>query len=57
MIANKTINRKTMEEKHRLVKVNTIKHKEARAIGTEWICANTWYQLKLTELFESFGWS
>jgi hypothetical protein len=57
MIANKTIDRKTMEEKHRLVKVNTIKHKEAKEIGTEWICANTWHQLKLTELFESLGWS
>ena len=57
MIANKTIDRKTMEEKHRLVKVNTIKHKEAKEIGTEWICANTWHQLKLTELFENLGWS
>lgn len=57
MIANKTIDRKTMEEKHRLVKVDTIKHKEAREIGTEWICANTWHQLKLTELFENLGWS
>ena len=57
MIANKTIDRKTMEEKHRLVKVATIKHKEAREIGTEWICANTWNQLQLTELFERLGWS
>jgi len=57
MIATKTIDRKTMEEKHRLVKADTIKHKEAREIGTEWICANTWNQLKLTELFSSLGWS
>ena len=35
MIAKKTIYRKTMEEKHRLVKAATIKHKEAREIGTE----------------------
>ncbi len=57
MIAKKTIDRKTMEEKHRLVKAATIKHKEAREIGTEWICANTWHQLKLNELFENLGWS
>lgn len=57
MIAKETIDRKTMEEKHKLVKVNTIKHKEAKEIGTEWICANTWHQLKLTELFENLGWS
>ena len=56
MIAKKTIDRTTMEEKHRLVKVNTIKHKEAKEIGTEWICANTWHQLKLTKLFENLGW-
>ena len=57
MIIRKTIDRKTMEEKHRLVKVATIKHKEAREIGTEWICANTWNQLQLTELFKTLGWS
>ena len=57
MIAKKTIDRKTMEEKHRLVKADTIKHKEAREIGTEWICANIWNQLKLTELFKTLGWS
>ena len=53
----KTIDRKTMEEKHRLGKINNIKHKEVKEIGTEWICANTWQQLKLTELFENISWS
>ena len=57
MIAKKTIDRKTMEEKHRLVKINNIKHNEVKEIGTEWICANTWHQLKLTELFKNIGWS
>ena len=56
MIENKSIDRKTMEQKHRLVKADTIKHKGAREIGTEWICANTWNQLKLTELFEGLNW-
>jgi len=56
MITHKTIDRKTMEEKHRLVKVDTLKHKEAKEIGTEWICANTWNQLQLTALFENLGW-
>ena len=53
MIENKSIDRKTMEQKHRLVKADTIKHKEAREIGTEWICANTWNQLKLAELLRN----
>jgi len=35
MIGKQTINRKTMAEKHRLVKADTIKHKYAREIGTE----------------------
>lgn len=56
MIEKKTIDRKTIEQKHRLVKADSIKHREAREIGTEWICANTWNKLKLTELFEELGW-
>ena len=35
MITTKTIDRKAMEENHRLVKADTIKHKEARDIGTD----------------------
>ncbi len=54
MIVREAIDRK-MEQKHRLVKADTIKHKEAREIGTEWICANTWNNLKLTELFEGLA--
>ena len=57
MIARKTIDRKTMAEQHRLVKVDTIQHKEAREIGTEWLCAHTWNQLKLTDMFTFIGWS
>lgn len=57
MIENKTIDRKTMEQQHKLVKADSIKHKEAREIGTEWICANTWNQLKLTGLFEGLNWT
>ncbi len=57
MIARKAIDRKAMAEQHRLVKADTIKHKEAREAGTEWICVHTWNQLRLTELFASVGWS
>ncbi len=57
MIKKKSIDRQTMDQKHKLVNVETIEHKEAREIGTEWICVNTWNKLKLTELFEELGWS
>ena len=56
MIGKKTIDRQTMAERHKLVKVESIKHREAREIGTEWLCATTWNKLKLTELFKEFGW-
>jgi hypothetical protein len=56
MIEKKTIDRKALQQKLRLVKLESIKHKEAREIGTEWICAHTWNNLKLTELFEGLGW-
>lgn len=57
MVSKKTIDRATMEQRHRLVKTDTIKHKEAREIGTEWLCYNTWNQLQLSELFKTAGWS
>lgn len=56
MIAKKSIDRPAKAQKERLVKIESIKHKEAREIGAEWICANTWNQLRLTELFSSLGW-
>lgn len=56
MIEKKTIDRKCIAQQHKLLKADTIKHREAREIGTEWICANTWNNLKLTELFEDLGW-
>jgi len=56
MIEKKTIDRKALEKKHRLIKAESVKHKEAREIGTEWICATTWNNLRLTELFEGIGW-
>ena len=55
MITKQSIDRKTMAEKHRLVNIDTIKHKEAREIGTEWLCAQTWNQLQLSELLHSIG--
>lgn len=57
MIDKKTIDRKQLANRHRLINVDTIKHKEAREIGTEWICAQTWNKLGLSELFAGLGWS
>ncbi len=56
MIAKKTIDRPTMELRHKLVSIDSIKHKEAREIGTEWLCAQTWNKLQMSELLKSEGW-
>ena len=55
MITKQSIDRKTMAEKHRLVNIDTIKHKEAREIGVEWLCSHAWHQLQLSELLHSIG--
>lgn len=57
MIAKKTIDRPTMEQRHKLVNIDSIKHKEAREIGTEWLCAKTWDKLQLSQLLISKDWS
>jgi transposase len=56
MIKDKKIDRKSLDKKHKMVDFESIKHKEVREIGAEWICANTWNELKLTELFRTLNW-
>ena len=56
MIDKKKIDRQSLDKKHKMVDVESIKHKDVREIGAEWICSNTWNELKLTELFRSLKW-
>lgn len=53
MIEKKTIDRKSIDERHRHLKVENIKHKKEREICTKGIWANTSKNLKLTELLKS----
>jgi transposase/predicted Fe-S protein YdhL (DUF1289 family) len=57
MIAKKAIDRDFITQPHNYIKANTIKHKEAREIGTEWLCANTWHKLQLGDLLKDLGWT
>ena len=45
------------EQRSRMVDIDTIKHRNVREVGAEWIGYNTWEKLQLTELLQSQGWS
>lgn len=45
-----------MQKAERRVDVDTIKHSNVREVGAEWLCYNTWNQLRLTEFLEARGW-
>lgn len=44
------------EKSKRLIDVDTIKHKDAREIGAEWMCYQAQAQLGIGEKLESLGW-
>lgn len=44
------------EKQKRLVDAETIKHKEVREIGSEWICYQALEQLKLADFFRTLNW-
>ena len=41
---------------YQTVDTNSIKNKDIREVGTEWICAQALQQLKMAEFFEAEGW-
>ena len=45
------------DKKVRMVDIDTIKHRDVREIGAEWIGYHTWNKLQLTPLLLSKGWS
>ncbi len=44
------------EKKRRMVDANTLKHKDVREIGAEWMCYQALEQLKLKDFLHSKGW-
>jgi Transposase DDE domain len=59
MIAKKRVDlpEKAQEKKKRMVDVDTIKHKEVREVGAEWIGFQGLEQLQLAKFLKSEGWS
>jgi hypothetical protein len=58
MVARKKVDASDLafEKTKRMVDVDTLKHKDAREIGAEWMCFQTLDQLKIKEKLESLGW-
>lgn len=50
------ISEKTIEKKKRMIDADSMRHKDVREIGSEWMCYQTLEQLKIKELLESKGW-
>lgn len=46
----------TEEKKKRMIDMDSIKHKDVREIGGEWICYQTINQLNISEKLKSLGW-
>mgnify|MGYP001235044656 CR=1 FL=1 len=50
------ISDKSYEEKHRMVNLDEIKLKNAREVGSEWMCFQAIGQLRLMEKLRELGW-
>lgn len=46
-----------MENAHRMINADTMRHRNVREVGSEWIGYTTWNQLQLTEFLSSQGWT
>lgn len=57
IVDEKKVDIPSVEKQERMVDVDTLKHRDVREIGAEWICRQTWEKLQLTQLLLSHGWS
>lgn len=46
-----------VEQSSRMVNIDTVKHRDVREIGAEWIGYNAWQKLELTQLLINKGWT
>jgi hypothetical protein len=57
IIENKRLDIPALEQSSRMVNIDTIKHRNVREIGAEWIGYRSWDKLQLTSMLLSQGWS
>lgn len=50
------VSEKALEKKKRMVDADTIRNKDAREVGSEWLCFQALEQLKLKNKLQSIGW-
>lgn len=57
IIENKRLDIVPVEQSSRMVNIDTVKHRDVREIGAEWIGYNAWQKLELTQLLINKGWT
>jgi hypothetical protein len=57
IIDNKRLDIVGADQSNRMVNIDTVKHRDVREIGAEWIGYNAWEKLELTQLLINKGWT
>jgi hypothetical protein len=57
IIENKRLDIVAVDQSSRMVNIDTVKHRDVREIGAEWIGYNAWEKLELTQLLINRGWT
>jgi hypothetical protein len=57
IIENKRLDIVAVDQSSRMVNIDTVKHRDVRETGAEWIGYNGWQKLELTQLLINRGWT
>jgi len=57
IIDHKRLDITAVEQSSRMVNIDTVKHRDVREIGAEWIGCNAWEKLELTQFLINNGWT
>lgn len=57
IIESKKLDIPSVAQRNRMVDIESIKHRDVREVGAEWIGHNSWDKLQLTPLLLSHGWT
>ena len=57
ILASQKMDINSVSKLSRMVQIDSLKHRDVREVGSEWICKNTWDKLGLTEHLKELGFS
>lgn len=57
IVQDKKLDLTLYDKDSRMVKADTLTHKDTKEIGSEWLCYNTWHKLNIDDLLKSKGWT